>query len=98
MEAKLTSSIKSFFNILRKDKAQIVNDDALTEIINLFVFYMLDSNVKQEKRDDDSINSVYELQINKNDFDMNKFNDKLNLLIDNIENKDEIKDHIKNTA
>ena len=98
MEANLTSSIKSFFNILRKDKAQIVNDDALTEIINLFVFYMLDSNVKQEKRDDDSINSVYELQINKNDFDMNKFNDKLNLLIDNIENKDEIKDHIKNTA
>ena len=98
MESKLTGSIKSFFNILRKDKAQIVNDDALTEIINLFVFYMLDSNIKLEKKDDDSINSIYELQINKNDFDLNKFNDKLNLLINNIENKDKIKEHIKNTA
>lgn len=77
MELKLTSTVKQFFNILRNDKGQIVNDSALTEIINLFVFYMLDANVKYEKTDDDYETTIYELKINKQYLNMKIFNDKL---------------------
>ena len=91
MESKLTSTVKKFFNILRKDKEQICNEHALYEIINLFVFYMLDSNIKYEKSDDDSLNTIYDLNISENDIDMKIFNDKLNELISDDKN-------IKNTT
>ena len=42
MEKNIHTDIKTFFNLLRNDKKQIVNDDAFDEIIDLFVFYMID--------------------------------------------------------
>ena len=42
MEKNIHTDIKTLFNLLRNDKKQIVNDDAFDEIIDLFVFYMID--------------------------------------------------------
>ena len=50
MEKNIKGSIKIFFNILRNDKNQIINDDALNEIIDLFIFYMLGSNDDNNKQ------------------------------------------------
>ena len=69
MEQNIKGRIKIFFNLLRNDKKQIVNDDALNEIIDLFVFYMLGTN-------DEKIN-----QFSLNEDDTQDLKNKINNII-----------------
>lgn len=86
MEKKIVGDLKPFFNILRDDEMNIVNDSAVSEIINLFVFYMLDANIN---KGDIEESSPIELNIGKDDFDES-------LIYQNLDENVELKNILNN--